>query len=144
MENGKEIFKIVDNLEDYIGDKLLLKDNEIISSFRKSGYLITIEVNGEVEIENKKGKEISLYDDKLKKAIQEGTFQKKYNVINNNWLEICYYAKNEKGEDEYMYCDSEVYYGIDEIGEDKEEIKQVLKEWLEDNINENQEDKEME
>ncbi len=144
MENGKEIFKIVDNLEDYIGDKLLLKDNEIISSFRKSGYLITIEVNGEVEIENKKGKEISLYDDKLKKAIQEGTFQKKYNVIHNNWLEICYYQENEKGEDEYMYCDSEVYYGIDEIGEDKEEIKQVLKEWLEDNINENQEDKEME
>ena len=144
MENGKEIFKIVDTLEDYIGDKLLLKDNEIISSFRKSGYLITIEVNGEVEIENKKGKEISLYDDKLKKAIQEGTFQKKYNVIHNNWLEICYYQENEKGEDEYMYCDSEVYYGIDEIGEDKEEIKQVLKEWLEDNINENQEDKEME
>ena len=144
MENGKEIFKIVDNLEDYIGDKLLLKDNEIISSFRKSVYLITIEVNGEVEIENKKGKEISLYDDKLKKAIQEGTFQKKYNVIHNNWLEICYYQENEKGEDEYMYCDSEVYYGIDEIGEDKEEIKQVLKEWLEDNINENQEDKEME
>ncbi len=144
MENSKETFEIIDNLEDYIGDKLLLKDNEIISSFRKNGYLITIEVNGEVEIENKKGKEISLYDDKLKKAIQEGTFQKKYNVIHNNWLEICYYQENEKGEDEYMYCDSEVYYGIDEIGEDKEEIKQVLKEWLEDNINENQEDKEME
>ncbi len=41
MEKNKEIFKIVDNLEDYTGDKLLLKDNEIISSFRKNGYLIT-------------------------------------------------------------------------------------------------------
>lgn len=144
MENSKETFEIIDNLEDYIGDKLLLKDNEIISSFRKNEHLITIEVNGEVKIENKKGKEIPLYDDKLKKAIQDGTFPNKYNVINNNWLEICYYAKNEKGEDEYLYCDSEVYYGIDEIGENKEEIKQVLKDWLEDGINENQEEKEME
>ena len=28
MENSKETFEIIDNLEDYIGDKLLLKDNE--------------------------------------------------------------------------------------------------------------------
>ncbi len=144
MQNNIEIFEIIDNLEDYIGDKLLLKNNEIISSFRKNEHLITIEVNGEVKIENKKGREIPLYDDKLKKAIQDGTFSNKYNVINNNWLEICYYAKNEKGEDEYLYCDSEVYYGIDEIGENKEEIKQVLKNWLEDYINENQEEEEME
>ena len=86
MDNNKEIFKIVDNLEEYEGDKLLLKDNEIISSFRKNGYLIIIEVNGEVEIENKKGREIPLYDDKLKRAIQDGTFQNKYNVIHNNCL----------------------------------------------------------
>lgn len=144
MQNNIEIFEIVDNLEDYIGDKLLLKDNEIISSFRKNEHLITIEVNGEVKIENKKGREIPLYDDKLKKAIQDGTFPNKYNVINNNWLEICYYAKNEKEKDEYLYCDSEVYYGIDKIGENKEEIKQVLKDWLEDYINENQEEEEME
>ncbi len=140
MDNNKEIFKIVDNLEEYEGDKLLLKDNEIISSFRKNGYLIIIEVNGEVEIENKKGREIPLYDDKLKRAIQDGTFQNKYNVIHNNWLEICYYEESENGQDNYLYCDSEVYFGINEIGEDKEEIKQVLKEWLEDCIKENQEE----
>lgn len=144
MEKNKEIFEIVDNLEEYTGDKLLLKDNEIVSSLRKDGYLITIEVNGEVEIENKKGREIPLYDDKLKKAIQDGTFQNKYNIIHNNWLEICYYEENENGEDDYLNCDSEVYYGIDEIGEDKEEIKQVLMDWLEDCIKENQEEEEME
>ena len=144
MEKNKEIFKIVDNLEDYTGDKLLLKDNEIISIFRKNGYLITIEVNGEVEIENKKGIEIPLYDDELKKAIEDGTFQNKYNVIHNNWLEICYYEEMENGEDDYLKCDSEVYYGIDEIGGNKEEIKQILKDWLEDYIKENQEEEEME
>ena len=144
MEKNKEIFKIVDNLEDYTGDKLLLKDNEIISSFRKNGYLITIEVNGEVEIENKKGIEIPLYDDELKKAIEDGTFQNKYNVIHNNWLEICYYEEMENGEDDYLNCDSEVYYWIYEIGGNKEDIKQILKDWLEDYIKENQEEEEME
>ena len=50
----------------------------------------------------------------------------------------------ENGEDDYLNCDSEVYYGIDEIGGNKEEIKQILKDWLEDYIKENQEEEEME
>lgn len=144
MNNNEEVFKIVDNLEDYMGNKLLLKDNEIISSLRKNGYLITIEVNGEVEIENKKGRDIPLYDEELKKSIREGTFENKYNIIHNNWLEICYYETIKDGEDEYLYCDSEVYYGIDEIGENAEEIKEQLKDWLEDCINENKKEEELE
>lgn len=144
MDNNKETFEIVDNLEEYTGNRLLLKDNEIIASFRKGQYLITIEVNGEVEIQDKKERNIPLYDEKLNESIRNGTFESKYNVIHNNWLEICYYETNEVGQDEYLYCDSEVYYGIDEIGENKEKIKEELKGWLEDNILEENETKEME
>ena len=138
----EEKFFIVDNIEDYNDYKILLQNNETIACYKKKNLEIAIELNGQVEIQDKFGREIPLYDENLKNSIANGTFEDKYDVVDNNWLEICYYVKNQYGDYEEVCYENEVYHEIREIGDNKEEIKEQLKQWLEEYIEENQEEEE--
>lgn len=95
-------FKINNNIEEYTENNLLLKSNETIASLKKDNYLITVEVNGEVEIEDKKGNNIPIYSQELKEAISNNKLDEKYNIINNNWLEVMLY-KQDKQRRIYIY-----------------------------------------
>ena len=137
-------FEIVDNIEDFEGDKLLLQSNCTVVSLKKDKYMVTLETNGEVEIENKKGDRVYLDDEDLKKSIDNGTFEKKYSVESNNWLEICYYKLNENGIYYEQGFETDVLYGISELGNSKEEIKRNIEEILDDFIIDEEETEEIE
>lgn len=137
-------FYIVCNLEDYTDNKLLIQTYGTISSIEKNGYYIAVDVSGEVTIVNKEGQYVPLYDEELKKAIYDDTFDKKYDVVNNNWLEISYFKQNENGKLEYQHCNEDVIYSIYELGNNEDEIKKTLEKYLEDFIKENEEEEVME
>lgn len=136
----KDNFYIAVNLEDFDGDRLLLQSNETVASIEKDSYFIAVDVNGEVNIFDKKGKHIPLYDEKLKQSIYDGTFDKKYEIKNNNWLELSYFKKNEQDEYEYMECNNDVFFSIYELGNSKDEIRNYLEESLNEFIKENEEE----
>lgn len=133
-------FEIVPNLEDFDDFRLLLKDNETVASLKKNNYLIELQVNGDVEIEDKKGQYIPLYDEKLKQSIKDGNFQDNYNIVSNNWLEISYYKKNENGQYEYLNYEMDVYASVYELGDNIKEIEKCLEEWLDDFIEEDEQE----
>ena len=133
-------FKIASDLEKYNGLKLLFQPNGAIASLYKGNYLITLEVNGDVIIADKNGNEVSLSDNDLIKSIDNNTFDEKYELINNNWLEFVYYEKTAKGDYGEILYDNDTYSDLDEVGTTIEEIRKELNDRLDDYILEEEEE----
>lgn len=130
----EEVF-IEQDLEKYKDTKLLLQSNKCIAYMRKQGKEVAIEINGDVVIKDKEGNYIAIYDEKFKEDVENNHLDD-YEIVNNNWIEISYYELAPTGEYVHDYSDSYAYFGIEEIGKDRETIKKFLNEQLDEYIEE--------